>query len=61
MDNKERRAVTMYRPKPYNVYCDKTELLIKTLKLLGGVTLFAGLLIGVYAWTLIGAAMLGVL
>ena len=51
----------MYRPKPYNVYSDKTELLIKTLKLLGGVTLFAGLLIGVYAWTLIGAAMLGVL
>ncbi len=51
----------MYRPKPHNVYSDKTELLIKTLKMLGGVTLFAGLLIGVYAWTLIGAAMLGVL
>ena len=51
----------MYRPKPYNVYCDKTELLIKTLKMLGGATVFVALMLGVYAWTLIGAAMLGVL
>ena len=51
----------MYRPKLYNVYCDKTELLIKTLKLLGGATVFVALMLGVYAWTLIGAAMLGVL
>ena len=51
----------MYRPKPYNVYTDKTELLIKTLKLLGGATVFVALMLGVYAWTLIGAAMLGVL
>ena len=51
----------MYMPKPHNVYCDKTELLIKTLKMLGGVTLFAGLLLAVYAWTIMGAAMLGVL
>ena len=61
MDNKERITVTMYRPKPYNVYTDKTELLIKTLKLLGGATVFVALMLGVYAWTLIGAAMLGVL
>ena len=61
MDNKERRAATMYRPKLHNVYTDKTELLIKTLKMLGGVTLFAGLLLAVYVWTVMGAAMLGVL
>ena len=51
----------MYRPKPYNVYTDKTELLIKTLKMLGGFTLCVGLLVAVYAWTIMGAAMLGVL
>ena len=51
----------MYRPKLYNVYSDKSRLFINTLKMLGGVTLFAGLLLGVYAWTIMGAAMLGVL
>ena len=51
----------MYMPKPCSNYTDKTELLIKTLKMLGGVTLFAGLLLGVYAWTIMGAVMLGVL
>ena len=51
----------MYRPKLHNVYTDKTELLIKTLKMLGGATVFVALMLGVYAWTLIGAAMLGVL
>ena len=51
----------MYLPEPHNVYSDKSELLIKILKMLGGVTLFAGLLVAVYAWTIIGAAMLGVL
>ena len=51
----------MYMPKPCSNYTYKTEHLIKTLKMLGGVTLFAGLLLGVYAWTIMGAAMLGVL
>jgi len=51
----------MYQPKPYNVYLDKNYLLIKILKMLGGATLFAGLLLAVYAWTIMGAAMLGVL
>jgi len=51
----------MYQPKLHNIYTDKTELLIKTLKMLGGVTLFAGLLLAVYVWTVMGAAMLGVL
>ena len=49
----------MYLPEPHNVYSDKSELLIKTLKMLGGATLCAGLLLGVYAWTIMGAAMLG--
>ena len=48
----------MYLPKPHNI-SDKTELLIKTLKMLGGATVFVALMLGVYAWTLIGAAMLG--
>tara|TARA_R100001129_G_scaffold72250_1_gene49089 strand:- start:106 stop:261 length:156 start_codon:yes stop_codon:yes gene_type:complete len=51
----------MYQPKPYNVYLDKNYLLIKILKMLGGVTLFVALMAGVYAWTIMGAAMLGVL
>jgi len=51
----------MYLPKPHNVYYLKTDFFINTLKMLGGVTLFAGLMLGVYAWTIMGAAMLGVL
>ena len=51
----------MYQPKPHNVYLDKNYLLIKILKMLGGVTLFVALMAGVYAWTIMGAAMLGVL
>ena len=51
----------MYQPKPHIVYLDKNYLLIKILKMLGGVTLFAGLLLAVYVWTVMGAAMLGVL
>jgi len=51
----------MYQPKSHNIYYLKTDFFIKILKMLGGVTLFAGLLLGVYAWTIMGAAMLGVL
>jgi hypothetical protein len=51
----------MYMPKPHNMYYDKTKVVITILKMLGGVTLFAGLLIAVYVWTVMGAAMLGVL
>lgn len=51
----------MYLPKPHNIYYNKTKVVITILKMLGGVTLFAGLMLGVYAWTLISAAMLGVL
>ena len=51
----------MYMPKPCSNYTDKTEPVIRILKMLGGVTLFAALLLGVYAWTIMGAAMLGVL
>jgi hypothetical protein len=51
----------MYQPKPHNMYSDKSRLFINTLKMLGGVTLFVTLMAGVYAWTIMGAAMLGVL
>ena len=51
----------MYLPNPHNIYYLKTDFFIKILKMLGGVTLFAGLLLGVYAWTIMGAAMFGVL
>ena len=51
----------MYLPEPHNEYSDKSELLIKILKMLGGATLFVALMVGVYAWTIMGAAMLGVL
>jgi len=51
----------MYLPKPHNIYYLKTDFFIKTLKMLGGFTLCVGLLVAVYAWTIMGAAMLGVL
>ena len=51
----------MYLPKPHNIYYLKTDFFIKILKMLGGVTLFVALMAGVYAWTIMGAAMLGVL
>ena len=51
----------MYISKPHNIYCDKTELLIKTLKMLGEGLVLMGLILALYAWTIIGAAMLGVL